>query len=138
MIDRICPDGVCNAFSGKSWRHLLPAWLLVHTSLKSHVTTLKPRLLTPRFSKTTDSKSKAIELCYTESIGLLLAEGTLDMNISIQTTNDHRIRTVQPALGLVLGVSSDANLLAPGGSTCSSAGSSSSCSSCAVIAQPEL
>ena len=51
------------------------------------------------------------------------------MKLTTTSSLEHRIRTSQPAVTSVFG-GADANvdLLAPGGSTCSSAGSSSSCS----------
>ena len=57
------------------------------------------------------------------------------MKLTTTSSLEHRSRTSQPAVTSVFG-GADANvdLLAPGGSTCSSAGSSSSCSTCAVTA----
>lgn len=57
------------------------------------------------------------------------------MQITVKTMSDHRVRTVQTALSTTMGIDSQMNLLAPGGSTSSSTGSTCSCSTCAVVAQ---
>lgn len=57
------------------------------------------------------------------------------MQITVKTMSDHRVRTVQTALSTTMGIDSQMDLLAPGGSTCLGAGSSTSCTSCAVVAQ---
>lgn len=63
-------------------------------------------------------------------------EGIAIMQITVTTANDHRVRTVQTAMSNTLGIDSQVDMLAPGGSTSSSSGSCCSCSTCAVVAQP--
>ena len=58
------------------------------------------------------------------------------MQITVKTIKDHRVRTVQTAMSSALGIGSQVDMLAPGGSTSSSSGSCCSCSTCAVVAQP--
>ncbi|MDR0177093.1 hypothetical protein [Actinomyces oris] len=57
------------------------------------------------------------------------------MKLTTTSSLEHRVRTTQFAVTSAFGGASvNVDLLAPGGSTCSSAGSSSSCSTCAVTA----
>ena len=57
------------------------------------------------------------------------------MKLTTTSSLEHRVRTTQFAVTSAFGgASANVDLLAPGGSTCSSAGSSSSCSTCAVTA----
>ena len=63
-------------------------------------------------------------------------EGMAIMQVTVKTVSDHRVRTVQTAMSNALGFGAQVDMLAPGGSTSSSAGSCCSCSTCAVVAQP--
>jgi len=57
------------------------------------------------------------------------------MQLTTDLTIEYRARTVQYPLAALDMVSTGGELLAPGGSTCSSAGSSSSCSTCGAVSE---
>lgn len=58
------------------------------------------------------------------------------MNIKSAVVVEHRIRSFQPALAKFGAAGGDIGVLAPGGSTCSSAGCSCSCTCAAVNSEP--
>lgn len=58
------------------------------------------------------------------------------MKLTSTSSLEHRVRTSQPAVTSMFGGGdSNVDLLAPGGSTCSSTGSSCSCTTTAALAQ---